>query len=209
MPAGTYRRAFFNTAVQRPLLSCTTSTAGAAAPGLGGLITGSRMYLTVEEDSYGCKQLYAHEKQPNCYHPVQFDHHDLVVLLDIMEMALAATPAVHMLGDLPPNTEHALADVGRREHEIVRHARKLLSNLRQERKDTLARQREAESRERAREVEQAQWRADRALWRTEREGFAAERAQWERDRARWQATPQETDHKEADHEGAGTDCATE
>lgn len=163
------------------------------------------MYLTVEEDIYGSKQLYAHTSYGGDLHPIEFGPGEMRLLLDIMEMALAATPAVHRLGASQPDSEpDFLNDLIRNEHEIIRHANRLLAGIQDDRKRMLKRRREKEEqrreeqrleteREIARQAELNRWREQRALWQQERE-------QWEADRAQWQAA-----QPAADAEGPETD----
>ena len=145
---------------------------------------GSPMCLTVEEDFYGSKRLYTHASYGD-YHPIEFDHRHLRLLVAVMDMALAANPLVNPLEMLNVNDEHqSLASVLRREHTVIHHTAKQLEDLHQEHKDTLARLRKEEEKSEQR-FKEAQW--ERA-WQRERE-------QWARERAQWQAAQQEADHE--------------
>ena len=159
---------------------------------------GDEMYLTVEEDIYGRRQLYAYKRYGSDFHPIRFEHRHLRLLVALMDMALAANPLVNPLeDDSVDDQQRNLASVIRREHAVIRETRRQLEDLHQERKATHARQRQEEeaslAQRRREEEREHERRVERAQWQRDRE-------QWQRERAQWQAAQQEVDD-----EGAGPD----
>ncbi len=162
---------------------------------------GRRMYLAVEEDTYGKKHLFACAKH-GTYHPIVFEHQHLRLLLSVMDMALAANPRVNPLEDRggdrdPLNLD--LSHILRQEHEVIRETIKKLDDLEYQRRHSHKSHREHQARSRAEQEREREREAERqaelAQWQADREQWERDRAEWEHERARWQAAD----------ESAGTD----
>lgn len=117
----------------------------------------------------------------------------MVVLLEIMEMSLAATTAVHDISDMDrrARTPEYIRSLIYSEYEIVRHAHTLLASLEKDRKAKLRQARDDEDESKAqaeRERNQKVWDEiyadDRERWNRERDQWLASQAEWMKERAR-------------------------